>query len=69
MKDLKDKGNCTKTLVVYILQEVTTFIVCILKEERPESGELSNHLKNLAIEKQIISKENGIKKKISRSRS
>ena len=69
MKDLKDKGNCTKTPLVYILQEVATFIVCILKGERLKSGELSNHLNNLAIEKQIISKENGIKRKNSRSRS
>jgi len=68
MKDLKDKGNCIKTPLVYILQEVATFIVCILKE-RLKSGEVSNHLNNLAIEKQIISKENGIKKKNSRSRS
>lgn len=33
MKDLKGKRNCTKTLEVYILQEVTTFIVCVQKEE------------------------------------
>lgn len=69
MKDLKGKRNCTKTLEVYILQEVTTFIVCVLKEEGLKSGELSSHLNNLAIEKQITSKKNGIKKKKSRNRS
>ena len=56
MKDLKSKRNCTKTLEVYTLQEVTTFIVCILKEEGLKSGESSSHLNNLAIEKQITSK-------------
>lgn len=56
MKDLKVKKKLYKNTWSIHLTEVTTFfIVCVLKEGL-KSGELSSHLNNLAIEKQITSK-------------